>query len=108
MNSPFKSFAAGEPEVDRPYPPTGLTTELWRHVSTIPVYLADLHLTQRSVWIAPLFGVKDAAGSTDVYPHVVSWRGELYLEDGHTRVLYQALAGTRVMRMRVFVQREDV
>ncbi len=91
----------------RPYPPTGLTTEKWREVPVTSVYLQDLHLTQTGVLIGPLFGIRDTAGSTDAYPHVVSWRGELYLEDGHTRVVYQALSGTRVMRMRVYVQEAE-
>jgi hypothetical protein len=104
MRLPFAALA-GDPL--RPYPPTGLTTALWQQIPVKSVYIQDLHLTQTGVLIGPLFGFRDGNGSTDTYPHVVSWRGELYLEDGHTRVVYQALAGTRVMRMRVFVQEEN-
>jgi hypothetical protein len=103
MNIPFKGFLP-----DRPYPATGLTTARWKtEVDAMPVYLSDLYLTQQGVYIAPLFGLADlnGNGSTDIYPHVVAWNGELYLEDGHTRVVRQALAGTRVMRMRVYKPR---
>lgn len=97
MTLPFKGF---HPE--RIYPPTGLTSARWRsEVDPMPVYLCDLWLTQTGVRIAPLFGVTDGPASADIFPHVVAWAGELYLEDGHHRVVREALAGTRVMRMRV-------
>ncbi len=86
----------------RPYPPTGMTTARWKtEVETMPVYLHDLTLTQNGVRIAPLWGITDQHASADPHPHVVAYKGELYLEDGHHRVVREALAGTRVMRMRV-------
>jgi hypothetical protein len=94
---------------ERPYPPTGLTTARWiENVFSQPVYLRDLWLTQNGVRIGPLFGLTDIHASADIYPHVVSWRGELYLEDGHHRVVREALAGVRVMAMRVFTIAAEV
>lgn len=88
-------------------PPTGLFPDDWTTVAVIPVYLADLHFTRTTVSIGPLFGVKSDTAGADGYPHVVSWRGELYLISDHAPVVYHAMLGTRVMRMRVFVQKED-
>ena len=97
LRLPFKRILT-----DRPYPPTGLTTTRWKsEVDTMPVYLADLILTQNGVRIAPLWGIADEHANADPIPHVVAYKGELYLEDGHHRVVREALAGTRVMRMRV-------
>lgn len=97
---PFRGFVD-----ERPYPETGLTTARWKaEVPTMVVYFTDLWLTQNGVRITPLFGVKEEHASADTYPHVVSWQGELYLEDGHHRVVREALFGIRSMRMRVFVR----
>lgn len=85
MSLPFKGISAG-----RPYPPTGLTTARW--IAEVPVEvvpLARLYLTQPGVDIAALFGLSEHI--SDRYPHVVAWDGELYLEDGHTRVVRVAM-----------------
>ncbi len=105
MRLPVKSLASGDPTQTQVFmpPPTGLFPEDWQNVPAISVYLADLHFTRTAVDIGPLFGVKDERrAGADTYPHVVSWRGELFLIGDHTTVVHQALSGTRVMRMRVF------
>lgn len=87
---------------NRPYPPTGLTTARW--AAEVPVAEVDLSrvwLTQGGVNIAALFG--HTIRESDEHPHVVVWRGELYLEDGHHRAVRAALRSTVThMTARVF------
>lgn len=89
----------------RPYPITGLTTQLW--MDTVPVEsvrFEDLWLTQDYVKIEMLFLTDDInhSYSGDPFPHAVLWEGTLYLEDGHNRITRAALRGYRSGRCRVF------
>jgi hypothetical protein len=78
---PFRGIRA-----DRPYPPTGLTTDRWKtEVAGEWVPLHQLWLTQEQVDIRALLGHTDRI--SDSYPHVVAHDDALYLEDGHHRVL---------------------
>lgn len=87
---------------DRPYPPTGIDTAAWRQLPTIVVDVHDLTTTQDGVMLGPLLTGATRPGS-DQYPHVVSWQGRLYLEDGHTRVARAILVyGVRLLRVRLF------
>lgn len=97
MTFPFKGIVE-----ERPYPPTGLTTALWAaRVRPIEIAFADLWLTQKHVRVKPLFGITDR--DSDAFPHVVFWRGEFYLEDGHHRVTRAALAWhARRLHMRAY------
>lgn len=95
---PFAGIRSG-----RPWSATGLTTARW--IGEVPVFevaLADLWLTQEHLDTAALFGRLDEAASWDPLPHVVTWRGTRYLEDGHHRVVRAALVGATAMWMRVF------
>lgn len=87
----------------RPYPPTGLTTERWRR--EVPIELVELRhltLTQRHLYVDALLGYEGVPDG-DAYPHVVSFDGKLYLEDGHTRVVREVLIRrTNALFMRVF------
>jgi hypothetical protein len=95
---PFRGIA-----IDRPYPPTGLSTREW--IASVPVEfvrLDNLWLTQKGVEIPALLSCVDPY-SIDTAPHAVAWDGELYLEDGHTRVVRAVLQfGQQIMPMRVF------
>jgi Arc/MetJ family transcription regulator len=44
---------------------------------------------------------KDSTFYGDLFPHVVQWRGELYLEDGLHRALRSALHQRSVLHARV-------
>jgi hypothetical protein len=91
--------------VTRPYPPTGMTTERWREIDPEWVDLDHLTSTQDGVLLEPLLmdpGLHKSH-SGDCYPHVVSWQGHQYLEDGHTRVARYIINRHSVMRMRVLV-----
>jgi hypothetical protein len=98
MGAPFRGIIDA-----RPYPPTGLTTERWkREVRLAPVRLADLTLTQQHLRVDGLFGDVNERSADDSVPHVVLWRGNLYLEDGHHRAVRAALAGAAMLMVRVF------
>lgn len=45
---------------------------------------------------------KDSTFYGDLFPHVVQWRGELYLEDGLHRALRAALHRRTVLHARIF------
>jgi len=88
---------------ERPYPPTGLSTLLWPMNSTVMhVPLENMILTQDGVFIEPQFRTSGSYSGDDV-PHVVLWRGNYYLEDGHHRVIPAALAGHKSIIARVFI-----
>lgn len=50
---------------------------------------------------------EDSTFFGDLFPHVVAWRGELYLEDGLHRALRSALANRRAMHARVLHISDD-
>lgn len=94
---PFKGILT-----ERPYPPTKLTTDLWpEHSCVLSVPLSNLYLTQEGVLIQALF--RSGSYSGDDTPHVVLWKGNYYLEDGHHRVTTAALAGHKTIIARVYV-----
>jgi hypothetical protein len=62
------------------------------------VALADLWLTQHHLNIEGLFGKRY---SRDSRPHVVRHDGELYVEDGHHRLVLAALGGQRFAQVRI-------
>jgi hypothetical protein len=86
---------------ERPYPPTGLTSQCWAELQTRWMYFHQLTTTQSGVLLEPLLcGSEPYSG--DFYPHVVRWEGGYYLEDGHTRVARAVLQGKEGMYCRVF------
>lgn len=88
---------------DRPYPPTGLGKGGWLTVPAEMVTFADLILTQAHANIPALWGITSRTAVNDLYPHVVAHGGQLYLEDGHNRVVRRALTeDTTAMYMRVY------
>lgn len=95
---PFKGILHS---VVRPWKETGLSTKSWiSDVATSLIAMEDLWLTQDGVYIHALFGEK--LSSIDPFPHVVIWHGEMYLEDGHHRVVKLALAGDLYLEARVY------
>jgi hypothetical protein len=94
---PFKGIVD-----ERPYPPTNLSTQTWpKHSIVLDVPVKNLFLTQKGVWIEALF--RSGSHSGDDTPHVVLWRGNYYLEDGHHRVVSAALAGHKTIYARVYI-----
>jgi Arc/MetJ family transcription regulator len=85
----------------RPYPDHGLTsTRDWAKVPPRQVQLADLITTKSTLDLAALLA-EDSTFFGDLFPHVVRYRGELYLEDGLHRAVRTALHHRSIMHARV-------
>jgi Arc/MetJ family transcription regulator len=92
----FKAVGDG-----RPYPDHGYTTaRQWSKVAPRQVRLDELVTTKRTLDLAQLLS-EDSTFYGDLFAHVVSWRGELYLEDGLHRALRAALQQRQTMHARV-------
>jgi hypothetical protein len=85
--------------VSRDWPEQGMTTETWRHIDPCVVTIADLIPTQPGILFAGLHNTRTREGG-DTLPHVIEWHGNLYLEDGHHRVVRAALDGAEHMIVR--------
>lgn len=88
-------------DTSRPWPKTEMTTEKWKQIPPIFVPLNRLIATQEGVKFEALIGQAKPSFSGDNTPHVVSWRGNLYLEDGHHRAVRAAVAGQTQVFARV-------
>ena len=84
----------------RPYPPHGLTSRDWASVPPRQVRLDQLVTTKDTLQLATLLD-EDSTFYGDLFAHVVSWKGELYLEDGLHRALRAALHQRNVLHARV-------
>jgi len=84
----------------RPYPDHGLTAKEWAAVPPRQVRLDELVTTKDTLQLATLLD-EDSTFYGDLFAHVVSWQGELYLEDGLHRALRAALQQRLVLHARV-------
>jgi Arc/MetJ family transcription regulator len=84
----------------RPYPDHARTARERADIPPRPVRL-DQFITTKHV--LDLNGVlaKDSTFYGDLFPHVIRWHGELYLEDGLHRALRAALQQRSVLHVRV-------
>lgn len=87
-------------EAGTPWPDPGMNSQSWLGVRLRDVYIADLVATQPGVLLHALTEDARVPVGGDPYPHVVEWRGVLYLEDGHHRALRALLRGERAIRVR--------
>lgn len=89
----------GEPR--RPWPSSGMTTDRWMdEITPRRIAISDIILVQDSLDIEAL--VKgNGTHSGDPYPHVIAWGGLLWLEDGHHRVVRDALMGATHVEARL-------
>ena len=74
----------------RPYPDHGYTQKQWSEIPPVQVRLDQLTTTKSTLDLDNLLE-EDSTFYGDLFAHVVSWRGELYLEDGLHRALRAAL-----------------
>lgn len=84
----------------RPYPQHGMTHADWGGIPPQQVRLDTLITTQKTLNLETLLA-EDSTFYGDLFPHVVKWGGELYLEDGVHRALRNALHRRAVMYARV-------
>ncbi|WP_328594322.1 type II toxin-antitoxin system VapB family antitoxin [Actinomadura macrotermitis] len=91
----FKAVGDG-----RPYPDHGLSSRDWARLPPRQIRLDQLISTKRELDLQSLLA-KDSTFYGDLFPHVVQWRGDLYLEDGLHRALRAALQQRLVLHARV-------
>jgi Arc/MetJ family transcription regulator len=85
----------------RPYPDHGVSTpRQWSQIAPTQVRLEDLVTTRRTLDLAHLLA-EDSTFYGDLFAHVVSWRGTLYLEDGLHRAVRAALGQRSTLHARV-------
>ena len=84
----------------RPYPEHGLRQRDWAQVPPRPVRLDQLVTTKRQLALDVLLS-EESTFYGDLFPHVVRWQGELYLEDGLHRALRCALQQRHALHARV-------
>lgn len=92
----FKSVGEG-----RPYPDHGLGSREWAQVAPRQVRLDQLITTKTGLDLHSILS-EDSTFYGDLFPHVVQWRGDLYLEDGLHRALRAALHQRLILHARVF------
>ena len=93
----FKSVREG-----RPYPDHGTTLKQWSEIPPRPVRLDQLIATKLEMALDRVLA-EDSTFYGDLFPHVVQWEGDLYLEDGLHRALRAALQQRMQIHVRVLV-----
>ncbi|WP_285725492.1 type II toxin-antitoxin system VapB family antitoxin [Psychromicrobium xiongbiense] len=85
----------------KPYPDHGLLTPKdWAAVAPRQVRLDELITTKSTLDLAALLA-EDSTFFGDLFPHVVQWKGALYLEDGLHRAVRTALHQRTILHARV-------
>jgi Arc/MetJ family transcription regulator len=84
----------------RPYPDHATTQKEWTEVPPRAVRLDQLVTTKSQLDLSTLLA-EDSTFYGDLFAHVVSWRGELFLEDGLHRAVRAALRQRTVVHARV-------
>ena len=85
---------------ERPYPDHGYTARQWAEITPEEVRMADLVTTKRYLDLTSLLA-DDSTFYGDLFAHVVSYQGELFLEDGLHRALRAALHYRQTLHARV-------
>jgi len=84
----------------RPYPEHARSGREWAQIPPRPVRLDQLVTTKKVLDLQSVLS-DDSTFYGDLFPHVVRWQGELYLEDGLHRALRAALQQRSVLHVRV-------
>lgn len=84
----------------RPYPDHGYVQKQWAQIAPHQVRLDELVTTKGTLELERLME-DDSTYYGDLFAHVVSYRGELYLEDGLHRALRAALQQRQTLHARV-------
>jgi Arc/MetJ family transcription regulator len=96
----FKAVSEG-----RPYPEHGLSLREWSEIPPRQVRLDQLITTKRQMFLDRVLA-DDSTFYGDLFPHVVEWRGQAYLEDGLHRALRAALQQRSFLHVRVLDLRD--
>lgn len=89
-----------EVETIKPYPATMMTSKDWAAIPLEVVELDCLIATQEYLSISVLFDLDHRRG-LDRFPWLVEWEEELYIENGHHRIVRALLIGKCKGRARV-------
>lgn len=85
----------------RPYPDHGyVTPKDWAAVAPRQMRLDELVTTKTTLDLEALLA-EDSTFFGDLFPHVVRWKGVLYLEDGLHRAVRTALHQRSILHARV-------
>ena len=84
----------------RPYPDHGYAQKQLSEIPPVQVRLDQLTTTKSTLDLDNLLE-EDSTFYGDLFAHVVSWRGELYLEDGLHRALRAALQQRQTLHARI-------
>ncbi|MGH8890012.1 MAG: type II toxin-antitoxin system VapB family antitoxin [Acidothermaceae bacterium] len=84
----------------RPYPAHDLSLRDWAKVPPRQIRLDELVTTKRVLALDVLLD-DDSTFYGDLFPHVVMWGGQFYLEDGLHRALRAALHQRTTLHVRV-------
>jgi len=84
----------------RPYPAHDLSLRDWAKVPPRQIRLDELVTTKRVLALDVLLD-DDSTFYGDLFPHVVAWGGQFYLEDGLHRALRAALQQRTTLHVRV-------
>ncbi len=84
----------------RPYPEHGYVQKQWAAIAQQQVRLDELVTIKRNLDLEALLD-EDSTFYGDLFAHVVSYNGELYLEDGLHRALRAALQQRQTMHARI-------
>lgn len=85
----------------KPYPEHGMSTRDWSRIPPRQVRFDEI-VTVTTVLALDRLLSEDSTFYGDLFPHVVRWHGDLYLEDGLHRAVRSALRGRHVLHARVF------
>jgi Arc/MetJ family transcription regulator len=96
----FKRVGSG-----RPYPPHALQPRDWSRVPPRQLRIDELVTTKDTLDLATLLD-EDSTFFGDLFPHVIRWQGDYYLEDGLHRALRAALQQRAMLHARVHVIEE--
>ena len=84
----------------RPYPAHGYVQRQWAAIAPQQIRLDQLVTTKSTLDLEQLLE-EDSTFYGDLFAHVVSWEGDLYLEDGLHRALRAALQQRQTVHARV-------
>jgi len=85
----------------RPYPELRLTAQQWTAIAPVEVRIADLVTTRSQLDLAAVLD-ENSTFYGDLFAHVVSYDGELYLDNGLHRTLRAALQQRTTIHARVY------
>lgn len=98
MATPWRGV---DPDFDRAFPGAPASTAQWRDLPAWRLPIASLILTQRGTYFHALDDTTPSY-SGDELPHVIDVAGDLYLVDGHHRLMRAVFAGETSLLCRVW------